>query len=298
MLFVRMTVLPELLFSFLHVNTYLLYVVGPPAMLGALVTGAIGRTLRHRTTWMWLGFCACMLMSLPFSSWKGGSLDLVKSYMLFSLPLLFTVGGLAITWRDVRATFLTMGAAGLFFCGAASFLAKEDNGRTDMVSTSTTIGNSNDLASQLLLMLPFLLYIAMDKRRSAFIRWSMIGPMVYGLLVILKTESRGAVIALAVSFLFVLLRGSAKQRMVAMVVAGMLFVAMLVFLRGNAMERLATMAGPDSKVSTDVREEASESQEARTYLLKESLVYTVQHPIFGVGPGQFSSFEGKSANRE
>ena len=298
MLFVRITVLPDLLFTLLHVNTYLLYVVGPPAILGALFTGAIGRTLRHRTAWMWLGFCACMLLSFPFSSWKGGSLELIKSYMLFSLPLLFTVGGLPMRWRDIRATFLTIGAAGVFFCGVASFFAKEDNGRADMQSASTTIGNSNDLASQLLLVLPFLLFIAMDRRRAALIRWSMIAPMGYGLLIVLRTESRGAVVALAVSFLYVLLRASAKQRIAALAIAMALAVSIPIFFGGEALDRLGTMFGAGHTVSADVQEEAKESADARSYLLKQSLIYTVQHPIFGVGPGQFSTFEGKSAKEE
>jgi O-antigen ligase len=218
--------------------------------------------------------------------------------MLFSLPLLFTVGGLAITWRDVRATFLTIGAAGVFFCGAASFFAKEENGRADMDSASTTIGNSNDLASQLLLVLPFLLFIAMDRQRSPVLRWSMIVPMTYGLLMILKTESRGAVIALVVSFLYVLLRTSAKQRIAALAIALMLMVSVAVFFRGNSLARLATMFGSDKTVSADVRAEAKESADARTYLLKQSLIYTLQHPIFGVGPGQFQNFEGQSARLE
>ncbi len=36
----------------------------------------------------------------------------------------------------------------------------------------------------------------------------------------------------------------------------------------------------------------------RSYLLKQSVVYTWQHPIFGVGLGQFSNFEGKSSLAE
>ena len=299
MLFVRITVLPELLASLLHVNTYLLYVVGPPALVGALITGAIGRTLRHRSAWMWIGFCICMIVALPFSSWKGGSLELVKAYMLFSLPLMFTVGGLAVTWRDVRATFITIGAAAVFFCGAASFFAKNENGRADMESASTTIGNSNDLASQLLLVIPFLVFIAMDRRRSALIRWSMIVPVSYALMVILRTQSRGALVALVVSFLFILLRAQGKQRMVALVIGGMLVVTIPVFLGGNTLGRLETLVGKDdATVSTDVREEAQASAQSRSYLLKQSLIYTLQHPIFGVGPGQFSTFEGKSAKLE
>jgi O-antigen ligase len=40
--------------------------------------------------------------------------------------------------------------------------------------------------------------------------------------------------------------------------------------------------------------EAVESSEARGYLLKQSIVYTIENPFFGVGPGQFSTYEGKS----
>ena len=39
--------------------------------------------------------------------------------------------------------------------------------------------------------------------------------------------------------------------------------------------------------------EADESSRSREYLLKKSLEYTAQFPLFGVGPDQFSNFEGK-----
>jgi O-antigen ligase len=147
-------------------------------------------------------------------------------------------------------------------------------------------------------VLPFLLFIAMDRRRSPVIRWSMLVPMGYGLMMILKTESRGAVIALALSFLYVLLRASAKQRMAAIAIAVALTVSVAIFFRGNSLGRLSTMFGGAETVSADVRAEAKESADARTYLLKQSLIYTLQHPILGVGPGQFQNFEGQSARSE
>src|ERR1700733_5809508 len=73
MLFVRLAGLPELLASLLHVDTYLLYIVGPPAILGAFVTGGVARTFKHRAAWAWLGFLTCMMLSVPTSVWLGGS---------------------------------------------------------------------------------------------------------------------------------------------------------------------------------------------------------------------------------
>ena len=300
MLFVRVAVVPELLVALLHVNTYLLYVVGPPAILGAVVTGAVGRTYQHRAAWLWLGFFVCMLFSLPFSSWVGGSVGDFRLYALFSFPLLFTVGGLTVSWKDVRSTFTTIGAAGVLVIFAAGLLSDADNGRVEMTSASQTIGNSNDLASHLILVLPFLLFIAMDRRRAALIRYSIILPMGLALKIILGTASRGAVIALIVTFLFALFRASARQRMIAMVIAITMAVSIPIFMRGNALERLATLAGGENAdaVNSDVNEEAKESRESRSYLLRQSIVYTFQHPIFGVGMGQFSTFEGFSAKAE
>ncbi|HEX4278161.1 MAG TPA: O-antigen ligase family protein [Bryobacteraceae bacterium] len=291
MLLVRLAVLPEVLYSILHVNTYILYLVGPPAIFGALFCGAIPRTLRHPAGWFWVLFFTFMAISVPFSSWKGGSTAEVKSYAEFSLPLLFTVGGLTLTWKQVRTTCYVMGVSGLINIFTASLFAKEDNGRIDMMA-SGTIGNSNDLASHLILILPFVLFIAMDKRRNAFLRWSMIAPIVYALRVILGTASRGAVIALVTMFLFVLIRASAKQRVIALVLAGLMAAAIPVLVQGNAAARLGSMIGESS------HEEAKESEDARRYLLKQSLIYTLQHPVFGIGVGQFATYEGTSAVAE
>jgi len=117
------------------------------------------------------------------------------------------------------------------------------------------------------------------------IRYGLIGPAAYALWVILGTASRGALIALGVSFLFVLLWASARGRLVALVIALALAVSIPLFLGGNAADRLGSLFGGK-------HEEAEESEDVRRYVLKESLIYTLQHPMFGVGLGQFSNFEG------
>jgi putative inorganic carbon (hco3(-)) transporter len=286
MLFVMMSVLPELLESLFHAHTYLLYFVVPPAIFGAVFTGGLGRTLRHRPAQFWMGFFCFMALSVPFSTWRGDSVSSLKGYAEFSLPLLFVVAGLTLTFREVRSTFTTIGAAGLVLIAAAKFAAKEDNGRLDLTQATGTIGNSNDFASHLVFVLPFLLFIALDRRRAAVIRFAMIPPAIYGLWLIFGTASRGAVIALAVSFLFVLFRAQAKQRMAMVAVGLILAVAIPLMLPGNAADRLASMFGGK-------HEEALESGEARSYLLKQSLIYTMQHPLFGIGLAQFANYEGR-----
>jgi O-antigen ligase len=283
LVFLTAAVLSEFLATILHVNTYLLYIVAPPAIFGAVFTGGLGRTLRHRPAQLWLGFFCCMMISVPFSSWMGDSVNSLKNYAEFSLPLLFTIGGLTLNFREVRSTFYAIAGGGLIVISSARWLATEESGRINMGMGS--IGNSNDLASHLIFVLPFLLFIAMDRRRAAVIRYSMIVPAAYAIWIIFGTASRGAVIALAASLLFVLLRGSARQRVAALAVGAILVVAIPVLLSGNAADRLASMVGGQ-------HEEAKESEDARGYLLKQSLLYTMQHPLFGIGLGEFANYEG------
>jgi O-antigen ligase len=48
-----------------------------------------------------------------------------------------------------------------------------------------------------------------------------------------------------------------------------------------------------SSIDNPKNEEASESQEIRQYLLQKSVEFTISHPLVGVGPGQFDTYEGK-----
>ncbi len=287
-IFAKIAVLPELLVTFLHVNTYLLWIVSPPALFGALFTGAIGKTLRHKSGRLFLWFFLWMLISLPFSSWVGGSVPEFRFYFQNTFVLLFVVGGLTVVWGEVRSTFITIGAAGIFIIGAARFLALNgDDGRLQMASASSTIGNENDLASHLIFVLPFVLYLALDQRINRAIRCLLAIPIAYGVFVIFATASRGGLISLFVCFLFVLFRGSARQRMSAVIVGGVLVLAIPILLSGtNALDRLGSLFGGQ-------HEEAKESGDARDYLLRQSIIYTFKHPVFGIGMDQFPNYEGK-----
>jgi hypothetical protein len=289
-IFVKLTVLPELLVTFLGVNTYLLWIVSPPALFGALFTGAIGRTLRQKPARWFLWFFLWMMIGLPFSSWVGGSVPEFRYYAQNSFPLMFVFGGLALVWSEVRSTFITIGLAGVFIIGAARFLALNgDDGRMQMTSASSTIGNENDLASHLIFVLPFVLFIALDRRINRFLRILLVAPIAFGIFVIFATASRGGLVSLCVCFLFVLFRGSARQRMSAIVVGGVLALAIPFLLSGsNALDRLGSLFGGQ-------HEEAKESGDSRDYLLRQSIIFTAQHPVFGVGLFQFPNFEGRTS---
>lgn len=283
-------VLPELIYYVSGLNTYVIYWVAPVAILGAVITGGIGRTFRSRAAWYWIGFFLWMIVGIPFSYWRGGSTNMLYDYSRVCMPLLIVVGGLATNWKEVRAVFYTIAMAGLINLLTARIFAKEDNGRLNM-QASGTIGNSNDLAAHLLIVLPFILFISMDRKRNPILRFAMLPLIAYGITVILGTASRGGLIALGAVFLFMLLRATPKQRVVAAVAGIVLAAGSLAILPGATLGRLGSLFGGHN-------EEAEESGESRSYLFWTSVEYTIQHPVFGVGLAQFANFEGKSRVEE
>ncbi|MCU1336621.1 MAG: hypothetical protein JWO19_2202 [Bryobacterales bacterium] len=284
-------VVPELMFKITGMNTYVIYWVAPAAILGTFCTGGIRRTFQHRASWYWLAFFLWMVVGIPFSYWKGGSTSLIYDYSRVCMTMMLVIGGLATKWKEIRAVFYTIGIAGVVNLLTARMFAKEQGGRMNMESASGTIGNSNDLAAHLILVLPFILFIAMDRRRNPFLRYAMLPVMAYGVWVILGTASRGGLVALCAVFLFMLLRATPMQRVLAALAAVVLAVGSFAILPGATLNRLGTLFGQEN-------DEAQESSGARSYLFKTSVRYTLQHPIVGIGLGQFSSFEGNQSRAE
>jgi O-antigen ligase len=216
------------------------------------------------------------------------------------MVMLFVVGGLAMTWKEIRLLFYTIAAAAIVNLGTAQLFAKLDNGGRIKLEASGSMGNSNDLAAQFLLVLPFLVFVAMDRARNTFLRIALLPPLAYGAWVVLGTGSRGCMIALGAMFLFALWRASPAHRIVTLVAGIGLAVMIPLFLPGNVLTRLGSLLNEEGAISDNPGEtsEALASSSARAYLLKQSLLYTFQHPVFGVGPGQFSNYEGNEKTAE
>lgn len=104
----------------------------------------------------------------------------------------------------------------------------------------------------------------------------------------LRTGSRGALVALIADALFILFRGSVLQRIAVICIVPLTTIAALVFVPASTLERIKSFSATQSTVS----KEAIESSKARWYLLTKTLEYTAEFPVFGLGPGQFINYEG------
>jgi len=289
-LFLRLSVLPELILYVTGVNTYLLYIVAPPAILSALLMGSVRRTFQSRAAYYWVAFFVWMVLATPFSTWPGGSAGRVLTYARVDGIFLILVGGMALNWNEVRAIFRTIAAAVVVNLASTRLFEQVANGRVSLQS-SGSIGNSNDLAAHLLLLLPFLLFFMVGKGRWIVVRIVVLGLLMYGLWIILGTASRGALVALAVVFLYILIHVSIPQKFVLMIAAGAVISVALATLPAITLNRLGSLFGTRDA-------EAAESAESRQYLFRTSVMYTIQHPVFGVGPDQFSTFEGKTSRQQ
>jgi O-antigen ligase len=130
------------------------------------------------------------------------------------------------------------------------------------------------------------------------------GVMFLMLVMISKTGSRGALIAFAGLVLSAFLRASIMGKM-KLIVGGVLIMAIIVALMpGRLLRRYSTLT-EDADTATIVSDDdegmaasAVSSTNARRELLKKSIKYTFQHPIFGVGPGMFPVAEDADAHTQ
>jgi O-antigen ligase len=285
LVFLRFSMLHQIQMYLLPVNLRLLYVVGIPAILGMLLAGGLRRSFQGRTAVYWVAFVAWMALAAPFSIWKGHSVSVWLEYVRTNLPMLFVIAGLAVTWRQCRMVMYAIAWGGAVnLLSARLFRSAEYGGRMSLDVGTTS--DPNDYAAHLLLVLPFLLWVVLSARPVILRVMAALG-IGYGLYLVLGTASRGALVGLSAEVLFFLIRGTARQRIALLALAPIGAAILLVVVPQSALTRIRsfTDGGPS--------EEALQSTESREYLLRKSVAYTFQHPILGVGPGEFAEYEGR-----
>jgi O-antigen ligase len=291
LVFLRFSFLPETVAYFTGINTYVLYIFGPPALLGVIASGGLKRTFRYAPARFWLAFIVYMVLAVPFSSWRGDSIMVVQSYIRTNFIMLLVTAGLAMTWVECRSMMYAVAAAAIINSATTHLLINHTASSERLVLLSRgMIADPNDLAAHLLLVLPFLLFIVLRRRTPVMFRLIVVAAMADGMFLILRSGSRGGLIALIFTLTFILIFGSARQRVAVGITAPVMLIILITLLPGPTWKRLNSFSkGPEAN------EGAVESSESRRYLLKKSIEFTFKKPFFGVGPGQFSYYEGGKA---
>jgi O-antigen ligase len=292
-IFCRFSLFGELVATTLHFDPHVARILGIPVIALAFLTGGLQRVLRSRLSYAWLGLTIWMVLSAPLSYWPGGSASLILSFVRGQLPMLLIVGGLVLTWAECRLVLMSMALAGAVNVLSGKFFAYNPDSESRLSLELGTIGNANDFTAHLFFALPFVIYVLLISEHKFIRRILCLGIVGYGVYFCAATGSRGGLIAFVAVFLFILLRAPKRVRIGALAASIVLFLFVLVTVSDTVRHRYATLFTN----KTDDRE-ALESTAARTHLLKASIRFTFEHPVFGVGPSEFSDYEASIAKIE
>ena len=191
------------------------------------------------------------------------------------------VAGLISNPRQLRAVVFAAGYGGLV--AALALLALGGGSRLSFMTG--TFSNANEVAYHLLYVLPMCGYILVESGK--FRKVLMLVAAACTMIVVLRTGSRGGLLIIAAQFLMVLTHVSIGNKVKALLAGTIVAVLLLTIVPHEAMMRYATLAG--SNITDGSFASAEQSKASRILHLRESLQITLQHPLFGVGPGVFRS---------
>jgi O-antigen ligase len=205
--------------------------------------------------------------------------------------------------------YVQIGCAGalLLSCMAFGSLGDDPSEARFRIPDSLFYANSNDLALALLIGISTFLFLL--HRDSVAGRVAGVAGILLSTFYAFRTGSRGCVIA-AVAMLILIFSLSRSKWMVGTLGLVALGIALGASIGGESpsgqssgtLHRLSLLASdvppptnPFHPSDADVGSVASQVQ--REELFKTSLRYTLSHPLFGVGPDQFSAAVNEDAAR-
>jgi O-antigen ligase len=264
----------------LHLNL----ITGLMCIAALLATGNLPKMLISKQgRWISL-FSFCIFAGLPFSTWKGGSIGDFTGIWLKSFVTFFFVGGLISSIKQFR----TMTVILAFSTVSQIYLAFRGGVQADdrLTMSYGSLGNSNDLATALLIGFPFMAFAITERTLNPIIRaiLAVLSPLL--LIAVLKTGSRAGVVVIGVLIVFIFTQVTASNKLKMMVAVVFIVGIFAATVPSNLRNRYMTIFS--SKVTSAEAESAQESTGARKGLLMNALLLTIRHPVFGVGLGQFA----------
>lgn len=255
-------------------------------VLAALSSGA-GVLALPREMWYLIALFFQLFAAAVFSPvWRGGAFQVVV-YTFSKIVLISVVITLAVTTLARLRKLVFIQAASFAMVAIVSILEARKIGGRLTGSLSGIYGNPNDLAFAIALGFP-LCWIFLHRATNTIkkLGWTLC-MAVMGYAVFL-TASRSGLIVLLISVLICLWEfGFKGRRRHLLVIAA--FVAMVVVATAPMKlmdRRLAAFENPADSSS------AYNSFQQRQDLLFTSLHVTGEHPLFGIGPGNFPIVSG------
>ncbi|HEX8817042.1 MAG TPA: O-antigen ligase family protein [Terriglobales bacterium] len=229
-------------------------------------------------------------LTVPMSPvWRGGAFTITLDFSKVLL-IMFVMTATVTTMRRLRQLIFVQTACVAVVAAVTLIKGQLLLGRLTG-AINGIYANPNELALTLIFVLP--LALAFLLRAKGILR-KVIGTAAVLVLVYVTvlTGSRAGLIALIVSGGVCLWEfGVRGRRPGLVVVAGGLGLAMVVSAGSTVTDRFKAMFS-DEQPTNEAERAAYGSAKQRQDLFWKSLAVTAEHPLFGVGPGNFNSISG------
>jgi O-antigen ligase len=230
-------------------------------------------------------YMAWATVTVPFALWRGGAFAAIRAY-LPAMVLTFVL----LLCPPTRETFdklqrgFVLGCFGTA-CSALLFGYVSDEGR---LTTSGSL-DANDLAAVMAMSAP--LAMGLISREKSWLRKMLwIGASAVQLLVLVKSGSRGALIALVIGTIFFVIGQKGSRRFIFLVLCVLAGIAAWSGASDNFKRRI-------SELLSGTQDYNYTEYTGRKAVWARARVYIMDHPLLGVGVGNFPFAEGETCRK-
>ncbi len=265
----------------------------PILLIGLFLSGRSKAILGIRSGKALIAFTIWVAACVPTSLWHLDSVRVLRGNVI-ALLIVVVMAAFIRTIHDCSRLMYTIGLSMGLVAVMGLFLGRGDQSRLGLGETAT-LKDPNFFCLYVLVGICFLsLSVSVHK---GFKRLLSMGLIVVCLGAAARTGSRMGLAAFAITVLMFFIFGNARQRVFLMI--GCLLLAAVVppMLPQSVKDRFTVLFHP-SQGGTRMDISAAESAMVRRTLFFDSLQYTFENPLFGVGPGQFMQAEVQHAQAE
>jgi len=279
----------DLIAMFVPSAGYIVRILSILLLMLVLLTGTVRQAFSAIPFKYLTGFTLWLVLAVPTSYWRGGSLKLLTDQWFKDYLLMMAACALISNTLQVRKAIIAITLGTLQLAAIALLLGAA--GRLRLVTG--VADNPNDLAFFVLIGIPGC--ILMARGNSLLLRWvGRIGIIVLGI-VSMKTGSRMGLIIIAAILITQFFRTSITGRVklaLSVLIIGAIGIA---FTPGSILNRYRTLWAEVPQGAADSGEvsRAMGSSAIRREELIRSIGVTLQHPLLGVGPGMFGDYLGQ-----
>jgi O-antigen ligase len=275
-----------------------------PLLLGSCAGLAfLGSLLSHKIRLIWprelkivILLTAWYIAGVPWAFWRTGSLHTIENTWMRTFLIFFLLVQTLVSLPRIRKLLWA-----IILCELAitSFTVLDRSHAVwagdRLFGFSLGFFGWNFLGFAIAMTLPYIAVLFVRKR-SVLPRVLLLSTLAFAVWMLILTASRGGLLNLLFSMLLtavLVLRVTSRGRILLVALALGLMVACLLAPK-VLWDRLGTLWGETDSNSVAMSAESSTTQ--RTDLLKESLQYAAENPLFGLGVGNFHVASGSSSN--